>query len=50
MGEAVEFDPCLCVGEAESLEGSEDVASGGFGGAVLGQQAGQLLVVVQLFA
>jgi hypothetical protein len=33
------------VGEAEALEGGEDVAAGGLGGAAFGQQAGELLVV-----
>ena len=46
MGESVEFDARLGVGESESLEGAEHVASGGFGGAVLGQQPGYLLGVV----
>ncbi len=40
MGESVELDAGVGVGEAESLEGGEDVASGGFGGAALGEQAG----------
>ena len=44
VGEAVEFDAGVGVGEAESLEDAEHVASGGFGGAVLGQQAGEQLV------
>ena len=50
VGEAVEFDAGAGVGEAESLEDAEDVASGGFGGAVLGQQAGDELVVGERFA
>jgi len=40
VGEAVQFDAGVGVGEAESLEDAEHVASGGLGGAVLGQQAG----------
>ena len=39
-GEAVEVDAGAGVGEAESLEGAEHVASGRLGGAVLGQQPG----------
>ena len=50
VGQAVEFDAGACVGEAESLEDAEDVASGGFRGAVLGQQAGDELVVGERFA
>ena len=47
VGEAVEFDAVLGVGEAEALEGGEDVAAGRFGGAAFGQQAGELLVVAE---
>jgi hypothetical protein len=50
VGEPVEFDAGVGVGEAESLEGSEYVASGGFGGAVLGQQPGQQLGVAERVA
>jgi len=50
VGETVELDAGAGVGEAESLEDAEHVASGGLGGAVLGQQPGQQLVVVQLLA
>ena len=50
VGEAVEFDAGVGVGEAESLEDAEDVASGGFGGAVLGQQAGDEFVFGERFA
>jgi hypothetical protein len=44
VGEAVEADAGGGVGEAEALEGGEDVAAGGRGGAAFGQQAGELLV------
>ena len=50
VGEAVEFGPGVCVGKSESLEDAEHVASGGFGGAVLGQQAGDELVCAERFA
>jgi hypothetical protein len=36
-GEAVEADAVEGVGEAEALEGGEDVAAGGLGGAAFGQ-------------
>ena len=44
VGEGVELDAGVGVGEAEALEGGEDVAAGGFGGAAFGEQAGELLV------
>ena len=44
---AVELDAVVGVGEAEALEGGEDVAAGGSGGAAFGQQAGELLVVAE---
>ena len=50
VGEAVEFDAGVGVGEPESLEDAEDVASGGFGGAVFGEQAGQQFGVGEGFA
>ena len=50
VGEAVEADAGVGVGEAESLEGGEDVAAGGLGGAAFGQQAGELLVVAERVA
>ena len=49
VGEAVELDAGVGVGEAESLEDAEHVASGWFGGAVLGQQAGEQLVGAERF-
>ena len=45
-GEAVELEAVGGVGGAESLEGGEDVAAGGAGGAAFGEQSGELLVVV----
>ena len=42
--------PCGGVGEAEALEGGEDVAAGGLGGAAFGQQAGELFVVAERVA
>ena len=48
--EAVEADAVGGVGEAEALEGGEDVAAGGLGGAAFGQQAGELLVVCERVA
>ena len=50
VGEAVQFDAGAGVGEAESLKDAEHVASGGPGGAVLGQQARDQLVVAECFA
>jgi len=50
VGEAVELDAGVGVGESESLEGAEHVASGGLGGAVLGQQPGDQLVVGECLA
>src|SRR5713226_50200 len=50
VGEAVEADAGGGVGEPESLEGAEDVASGGFGGAAFGQQPRDRLAVVECFA
>ena len=47
VGEAVEADAVVGVGEAEALEGGEDVAAGGFGGAAFGEQAGELFVVAE---
>src|SRR5215216_7461557 len=47
VGEAVEADAGGGVGEGEALEGAEDVAAGGFGGAAFGQQPGELLVVAE---
>ena len=44
VGERVELDACVGVGQAEALEGGEDVAAGGSGGAAFGQQSGELLV------
>ena len=40
VGERVELDAGVGVGEAESLEGGEDVAAGGSGGAAFGEQSG----------
>ena len=37
VGEAVQADAVGGVGEAEALEGGEDVAAGGLGGAAFGQ-------------
>jgi hypothetical protein len=50
VGEAVECDAVVGVGEAESLEGGEDVAAGGCGGAAFGQQARELFVVAERVA
>ena len=44
MGEAVEDDAVVGVGEAESLEGSEDVAPGGPGGTSFGEEALEVFV------
>ena len=44
VGELVEFDAVVGVGQAEALEGGEDVAAGRVGGAAFGQQPGELLV------
>ena len=44
VGERVELDAVVGVGQAEALERGEDVAAGGFGGAAFGQQPGELLV------
>ena len=46
-GEAVEADAGLGVGEAEALEGGEDVAAGRFGGAAFGEQSGDLVCVAE---
>ncbi len=43
VGERVELDAVVGVGETESLERGEDVAAGRFRGAAFGQQAGELL-------
>jgi hypothetical protein len=43
-GEPVERDPVGGVGDAEALEGGEDVAAGGRPGAAFGQEPGELLV------
>ena len=45
VGEAVEADAVVGVGEAEALEGGEDVAAGGDGGAAFGEQAGEWVAV-----
>ena len=37
VGEAIEADAVGGVGDAQALEGGEDVAAGGFGGAAFGQ-------------
>ena len=50
VGEPVEFDPGVGVGEAQSLEDAEYVASGGFRGAVLGQKAGEQFGLAERFA
>ena len=50
VGEAVELDAGAGVGEAESLEDAERVASGGYRGAVLGQEAGNQFVLGERFA
>src|SRR4051794_11586987 len=44
-GESVEADAGVGVGEAEALEGGEEVAAGGGGGAAFGEQAGELVAV-----
>jgi len=44
-GEAVEGDAFGGVGEAESLEGGEDVAASRGGGATFGEEAGDLFAV-----
>ena len=44
VGERVELDAGVGVGQAESLERGEDVAAGRFRGAAFGQQSGELLV------
>jgi hypothetical protein len=44
VGEAVQTGAVRGVGEAEALEGGEDVAAGGLGGAIFGQQVEQLAV------
>ncbi len=38
VGEPVELDAVVGVGDAEALEGGEDVAAGWFGGAAFGEQ------------
>ena len=43
VGERVELDAGVGVGEAEALERGEDVAAGRSGGAAFGQQSGELL-------
>jgi hypothetical protein len=40
VGEGVELDTGMGVGQPESLEGGEDVAAGGFGGAAFAEQGG----------
>ena len=47
VGESVELDSCVGVGEAEALECGEDVPAGGSGGAAFGEQAGELLVLAE---
>ena len=44
VGETVELDAGVRVGEAESLERGEDVAAGRLRGAAFGEQPGELLV------
>src|SRR5215212_1255661 len=44
VGETVEDGAACGVGEAEALEGGEDVAAGGLGGAAFGQQVKRLAV------
>ena len=47
VGEGVELYAVVGVGDAEALEGGEDVAGGGFGGAAFGEQPGELLLVTE---
>ena len=47
VGELVERDAVLGVGQAQALEGGEDVAACGSGGAAFGEQAGELLVLAE---
>ena len=47
VGESVELDAGVRVGQAEALEGGEDVAAGRFRGAAFGEQPGELLVVAE---
>jgi hypothetical protein len=47
VGERVELDACVGVGQAEALERGEDVAAGWFGGAAFGEQSGELLVLAE---
>ena len=47
VGERVELDAGVGVGEAEALERGEDVAAGGSGGAAFGEQSGELLVLAE---
>ena len=44
VGERVELDAGVRVGEPESLERGEDVAAGRSGGAAFGEQPGELLL------
>jgi hypothetical protein len=44
VGELVELDAVAGVGDAQALEGGEDVAAGWFGRAAFGEQPGKLLV------
>jgi hypothetical protein len=47
VGETVQADPCWGVGEAEALEGGEDVRAGRDRGAAFGEQSGELFVFAE---
>ena len=44
VGQSVKLDAGVRVGQAEALEGGEDVAAGGSGGAAFGEQPWKLLL------
>ncbi|MGH2915443.1 MAG: hypothetical protein ACRDMX_10685 [Solirubrobacteraceae bacterium] len=45
MGETIEADPGVGVGQSEALEGGEDVGAGRDRGAAFGEESGELFVV-----
>ena len=47
VGELVELDAGVGVGQPEALEGGEDVAAGRSGRAAFGEQPGELLVAAK---